>query len=301
MKNNLCFSLHGDCKICTETTKRGFRIAERKAGEKLIFDRVNTYTLVFLMEGEALASCNEFTNIRLNGGEIALWPMNSSCSWESLTDTFAIIMESDNQLLDCDKKALREHAHMWLNAVPEFKGLPIRPRVAEYLETVKDYLQDGITCPHMHSIKQRELSVLFRAYYTPEEVSQFFMPIVRNTQAFEFFVMDNYLKAKGVKEFVDLSGMNLSTFNRKFKAHFNESPYQWLIKQKSKHILYELTTTDKSISEIAKEFHFADASHFNRYCKSMFGNSPTKIRTEAASRHFEKYPKALLPASNSKK
>ena len=83
---------------------------------------------------------------------------------------------------------------------------------------------------------------------------------------------------KGVKEFVDLSGMNLSTFNRKFKTHFNQSPYQWLIKQKSKHIYHELSTTNKSLATIARDFHFADASHFNRYCKAMFGASPSKIR-----------------------
>lgn len=293
MQNNLCFSLHRDCRICTETVKRGFRYAERKAGEILNFDRVSTYTIVFMLEGQALASCNEFVDIPIKAGEIALWPINSSCSWESMTNTSAIILETDNDLLlDCDKKALRDHAHMWLNAVPDYKGLPIRPRMSEYLQSIKNYLLDGISCPQMHKIKQRELSLLLRAYYTPEELLQFFMPVVRNNQEFELFVMENYLKAKGVKEFVDLLGMNLSTFNRKFKAHFHESPYQWLIKQKSKHIYYALTSTNKNLSAIAKEYHFSDASHFNRYCKALFGDSPSKIRLEASNR---KLARQLIP------
>ena len=90
--------------------------------------------------------------------------------------------------------------------------------------------------------------------------------------------MENYLKMKGVKEFVDLSGLNVNTFNRKFKAHFGMSPYQWMIKQKSKHILHSLKTSDKSIADIMREFEFSDASHFNRYCKNVFGETPSDIR-----------------------
>lgn len=289
MKQDLCFSQHRHCRLCTEIPTRGFRYIETQKGEKYVFEMVNTYTLAFILEGKALVSCNEFIDIPFVGGQMVLWPANSNCSWESLSNTRAIVMESDNEVLDCDKTALRRHADLWLNAVPEFKGLAIKPRVEEFLQTIKNYLSDGITCPGIYKTKQRELSLLFRAYYTAEEVLQFFIPTIRRTMEFETFVMDNYLKTKGVKEFVDLSGMNLSTFNRKFKAHFNESPYQWLIKQKSKHIYYALTATHKTISAIAKEFHFADASHFNRYCKAMFGNSPSKIRAEAFHRRDELY------------
>lgn len=291
MKQDLCFSQHRDCRLCSEKAERGFRYVATQKGEKHVFEMVNTYTLAFIMEGKALVSCNEFIDVPFQAGEMVLWPANSNCCWESLTDTNAIVMESDNEILDCDKTALRRHADLWLNAVPDFKGLPIKPRMEEYLQSLKNYLFDGVTCHHLHKIKQQELSLLLRAYYTPQELLQFFIPTVRRTVEFEAFVMDNYLKTKGVKEFVDLSGMNLSTFNRKFKAHFNESPYQWLIKQKSKHIYYALTATHKTIASIAKEFHFADASHFNRYCKAMFGNSPSKIRAEALQRRDELFQK----------
>ena len=111
-----------------------------------------------------------------------------------------------------------------------------------------------------------------------EELVPFFFPTVRRTHAFESFIMNNYLKVKGVQEFVDLSGMNLSTFNRKFKSHFKQSPYQWLIQQKSKHIYHDLSATNKTFAAIAREYDFSDASHFNRYCKAMFGASPSTVR-----------------------
>lgn len=288
MKPKLYFCEHRDCQVCTKHTDRGFKYIETKKGEKYIFEMVDTYTVAFILSGEALVSCNEFANVVFRKNEIVLLPMNSSCVWESLTDTAAITVNSDNDLADCDKMALKEHADFWLNAVPEFKGLHIKPRLKEFLHSVKNYLDDGITCPYMHSAKQRELSTIFRAYYSPQELFDFFIPTVRNSYEFETFIMNNYLKMKGVKEFVDSSGMNLITFNRKFKALFKESPYQWIIKQKSKHIYHDLNSTDKSFAAIAKEYHFTDASHFNRYCKSMFGDSPSKIRENSLAEKKKK-------------
>lgn len=284
MKPELFFCEHRDCQVCTETTDKGFRYIETVKGEKYVFDMIDTHTIVFILAGEALISCNEFFNISFKEGEIALWPMRSRCVWESLTNTAAIVLIGDNDLTPCDKKALKEHADLWLNTIPEFKGLPIKPRVREFLYSVKNYLDDGITCPYLYKAKQRELSIMLRAYYSPKELATFFLPTVQTTHEFEQFVMVNYLQMKGVKEFVDLSGMNFHTFNRKFKAHFNESPYQWLIKQKAKHIYHELVATGKNLAAIAKEFHFADASHFNRFCKSTLGASPSQIRKRATGR-----------------
>ena len=278
MKAALYFNKQLDCQVCTETTDKGFKYIKTVKGEQYIFEMVDTYTIVFILTGEALISCNEFRNVHFREGQMMLWPMNSNCTWESLTDITGIVLLGDEEKSPCDKKMLSDHAHLWFNTVEELKILPIRPKMSKFLDSIKDYLDDGITCPFMHKNKQWELSIIFRAYYSPEELMRFFFPSVRMTNEFKQFVMDNYLQMKGVKEFVDLSGMSLVTFNRKFKVHFGVSPYQWLLKQKSKHIYYNLVYTDKSLVAIAKEFHFADASHFNRFCKSILGLSPSQIR-----------------------
>ena len=283
MKPELYYCKHTSCKTCTETTSQAFKYIKAKKNEKRIFEMVNNCTVIFIMSGEAMISCNELVNGHYRKGDIVLCPENSNCVWETLNDIESIILTGKPELPPCDEKALKESAELWLNAIPTSLALPIKPRMTGFLESVKQYLKDDVMCPYMYKSKLLELSMIFRAYYSPEELVSFFFPAIRCTHQFESFVMNNYLRMKGVKEFVDLSGMNLSTFNRKFKAHFKESPYQWLIKQKSKHIYYELTTTDKSISAISKDFQFADASHFNRYCKSMFGASPTKIRENLLS------------------
>ena len=280
MSEELCLlNQHSDCRDCREEGNKGkFKFSETKKGEKYFFDLLGNFTLVFLLKGKAVVSCNEFIDKPVEAGEMILCPRSSSCAWVSETDTASIVLEGGGEIPICDSKALREHADKWLNVIPAFQTLPIKNRLVQLLESVKLYLEDGVACPHMYRAKEMELASLFRAYYSPEELMNFFLPTVRSTHEFETFVMNNYLKMKGVKEFVDLSGMNLATFKRKFKSHFKMSPYQWLIKQKSKHIYYELSATDKSFTTIARDFKFTDPSHFNRYCKAMFGATPSQIR-----------------------
>lgn len=283
------FNKQINCQKCIETVQGRFKYIECSKEDKFVSKTQDSFVLIFLIEGKALISCNEFMDIPIKGGEIALCPVNSIFTWISMTRTATVILEATHNVMPiCNRISIKKDADTWLNVIPNFPILPIKERLMQFLYSIKNYLEDGIICPYMHKYKQLELSLIFREYYSPEELRPFFLPTVCNMHEFEIFVMNNYLKIKGVKEFVDLSGMNLKAFNQKFKDHFNISPYQWLIKQKSKHIYYELSSTDKSFSRIAKEFKFTDASHFNRYCKSMFGGSPSQIRKSFIEKNKEK-------------
>lgn len=288
--NNLIYlDKHLDCKVCEgKNNKKGFRFHRSDKGYKNTFQVDNKNMIVFMLEGKAHLACNEYDNVILKKGDIAYLPFQAKCSWESLTDTTVLTLMGQNNMSYCDANAIKQHAELWLDVVPGFKVLPIRPRLYEFITSVINYLEDGITCPNMHKAKESELSVVFRIYYSTEELSSFFLPHVRGTHEFESFVMNNYHKMKGVKEFVDLSGMTVAAFNKKFKEIFDETPYQWLIKQRAKHIYYELASTHKSFAEIAREFHFSDPSHFNKYCKGMFGKSPTQIRSVSSKQKSDR-------------
>ena len=276
MKRNLHLDNGG--KEWGPNAKSGFKYIEASKDQKFIVHAENTFHLVFILTGEILVSCREYENVHFHAGQMILHSMKFGCEWTSILDTSFIVLVLDNDILPCDRTAIKEYAELWLDTIPSTQPLRIKPVLKNFLLSVKKYLNDDITCSFMHTMKRQELSLIFRKYYTQEEIYPFTLPVVQQTHEFKMFVMNNYLKMKGLKEFVDLSGMNLSQFNRKFKSHFNESPYQWLIKQRAKHVYHELSLTNRTFTEIAKEFHFSDASHFNRYCKSMYGTSPTEIR-----------------------
>ena len=68
------------------------------------------YTCFHTRRGGAFVSCNEFTDVHFKAGEIFLLPINSSCTWHTLSDTNCLILNGSNDQSPCDKIALSELA-----------------------------------------------------------------------------------------------------------------------------------------------------------------------------------------------
>lgn len=280
MKCQIHFDEFAVCKGCEAKLNEYFEYKEYKKGYIYTGENPTNYILFFVISGKLQINCNDENILTFNQQEIGLIPLGYSYKWEVIEDSSVITLCGTKDISPCDQFAAKYQNNQWLNVKPSFTSIPIRPRIGDFLNSIRNYLTDGINCPQMHCAKTRELSALFRAYYSIDELAEFFITMIKNTKEFEIFIMQNYQKMKGVKEFVNLSGMNVSTFIRKFKDHFGETPYQWMIKQKSKKILHELSTSSKSIADIMREYDFSDASHFNRYCKAFFGASPTELRNK---------------------
>ncbi|GEM_PF-2550426 len=157
-------------------------------------------------------------------------------------------------------------------------SLPIEPRVEVFLESVSFLLSRREVARAFQTDKQRELEILLKRCYSKKSLIAFLSCICTDCQDFYQFVQDNYDKHKGVEELISLSGLSQSTFNRKFREMFGESPYQWIMSKRAETILIKLTETNVPLSRIMKEYKFTDASHFNRFCKLMYNNPPSRIR-----------------------
>lgn len=74
-------------------------------------------------------------------------------------------------------------------------------------------------------------------------------------------------------------GIGRSQFYRKIKALTNYSPVELLRKMRLTKARELITTTAKSISEIAYEVGFSAPAYFTRVFREMFGESPSEMRT----------------------
>ena len=90
--------------------------------------------------------------------------------------------------------------------------------------------------------------------------------------------MANYPQARTAKELAAMNGYSLNHFIELFEKEFGDTPYQWMQKQKAKHILGRLLNENVSIKDIVFEFKFSCPSHFNKYCKQYFRATPSEIR-----------------------
>lgn len=90
--------------------------------------------------------------------------------------------------------------------------------------------------------------------------------------------MAHYLTVRTAKELAAICMYSESHFGALFLEEFGESPYQWMQKQKSKHIVGRLSDQNIPIKDIVDEFKFSCPSHFNKYCIKQFGETPVQVR-----------------------
>lgn len=80
-----------------------------------------------------------------------------------------------------------------------------------------------------------------------------------------------------IEEHAFLLGMSVSSFKRKFKAIFAETPAKWFRLQKLKTAHFLLQTTSKNVGEIAFDLGYENPSHFIQLFKKQFGVTPKQL------------------------
>jgi AraC-like DNA-binding protein len=55
-------------------------------------------------------------------------------------------------------------------------------------------------------------------------------------------------------------------------------PHQWMQREKARRIYLDICRNDMPLKEIALKYEFPLPSHFFRFCKQTFGESPGSIR-----------------------
>jgi AraC-like DNA-binding protein len=88
----------------------------------------------------------------------------------------------------------------------------------------------------------------------------------------------NYREPMPLEKLAFLGGYSLSTFKRKFKEVFQESPSRWIQHRRLQDARFLLSNTQKNINEIGYEVGFENISHFIQVFKAHFGATPGEFR-----------------------
>ena len=98
---------------------------------------------------------------------------------------------------------------------------------------------------------------------------------------FKKTIENNLYTNLSISELAHLCSMSLSTFKRKFKATFSESPKQYLLKKKMEKARQLLQIKENRIIDVAFDCGFDSLSAFNRNFKTYFGQPPSVFRANA--------------------
>jgi AraC-like DNA-binding protein len=255
----------------------GFRLRKLEAGNAWGATNKNYHHLFFMLDGEALISCNEFANCPIRAGEFILIPIASDMICKALSNCRFLLFTFEQFFHLSDREYVHEICNITSGITYEFKPAAVRPPLDKFLSHIILYFDQGMNKPLLHEIKHVELAVILRSFYAKNEVASIFHPIAGKAINFRIEVMRNYRKVAHVDDLAALFGMEKRTFGRQFKDEFGMSPYQWILNQKAKHVHFSLTESKLPLDSIRKAHGFKFPGHFTRFCREQFQTTPTKL------------------------
>lgn len=269
---------HLSCLNYQVDSDLGFTCQQLEENEEYRIDNSKSPCTLFMIEGEVFFDLGKYKGLRILQNQMVFIPQNIGTRIKSVTGSRCMLLFWDKNMSACDKLFLGTLPVRGEGQTSDNLILPIKKPLAEVLDSVRTYLEARLLCRHMHLLKQQELLLVLRGFYTKKELGAFFSASPDFRQHFEKFVMENYKKVDSVKEFADLYYISERSFSRKFHSCFGESPYKWMQKKKAEQVLEMISDPELSFQEISGKLGFSSPSHFTAYCRRMYGMSPTKLR-----------------------
>lgn len=269
---------HSTCPSYESNKLTGFKWIDAKSGTVVKNSNAQHNRLVFLVKGKLSISYNEFSDHIFTDSQIIFLPQSADAVTVVLEDSSLMIFIYDHPSNVCERLGFESLLPFRDQTVYKFQGLDIREPLTSFLFLLKRYMEEGVNCAHLHEIKQRELFLLLRNYYSKEDRAQLFYPALGESMDFRSMVLSHYRSAHNATELADTCNLSPQIFAIRFKKEFNESPYQWMQRQKACHIRNRLAQPQVPIKEIVHEFNFTCQSHFSKYCVKYLGETPAKLR-----------------------
>lgn len=152
--------------------------------------------------------------------------------------------------------------------------------LTNYMESIRILLDNPeLADENIIETKLKEFVLLMtKSQNIPSQLdflSGLFSPI--NT-SFKSTINHNLYANLSLDELAHLCHMSISSFKRKFKEVFGESPKKFITAKKIEKAAKLLKSSDYRISDIAWDVGFESVATFNRNFMTAFGKSPTDFR-----------------------
>lgn len=269
---------HLSCSRYLHMIEEGFMLKEIPRGDVYIKSgSTKKNHLVAVISGSIEFTYEEYPPRVIKAGEIFTLSRCAVVHSRCIEDAKMIILYFEIPTINCEKINFQELREIAKNIECKFNVLPMKNMLELFYSTLLGYLQVGANCIHLHSIKQTELLLCLRYFYTKEELASLFYPMLYKTYNFRHLVLENYEKVKSVKELVDMSHMSKSVFFAKFQEEFGTSAKQWLMTKLIRKIEYAALEPDITVKELMLKFNFENLSSFQRFCKDNTGYTPLEL------------------------
>ncbi len=252
------------------------------AGSNVDLSASQESVLLFITAGSILVIPEwGHSGSRIDSGNILLVPAGDALHFQVLEDSRLVACMFSAELLLQESCALKRIVKYNLDDQddnrPVYSMLPMVSLMRDFLFFLKKCIDGGIDQEIFLEQKKKEFFQFLFFLYPPKELAVFFSPLLSEEIRFKEQVIQISKMAMNVKDMASMANYSTSGFIKKFVKVFNEPPYQWILKQKSKDVLLDLNSGAISLKEIAAKYNFSSYQHFAYFCKKQYGAPPTKV------------------------
>ena len=269
------------CHSYTVEPEAGFSLIKLKEGEKMVVERGDFNSLLFLTAGNFEINSEERNDYVVREGHFVFCFRAFQYEITALSDVEIVKAHFITAGATCDMIPFNSIVGKIKKISYKFTQVAMNEPMNILLQSVKLYLDNSMKCNHLQRAKIQEMFIIFKFFYTPQIQLRTFYNLFDRNQSFVSLVRNNAPRVKTVEELADICGFSVQHFNNMFKQEFNDTPYSWMQKQRIEEIERLLTDTNVPLKSIIKMYSFTNHGHFALFCRKYLHKTPLKIRKEA--------------------
>lgn len=238
--------------------------------------------IVFMTEGKLSFTFRNHPEKIIHKGQFIFITVGGVFHYVVLEKTRMVVLRLNEHISLCKgyyiEQLYGENGELAIKSRREVCALEINRPLWRFLNELNETVASGLNCRYYFDMKVRELLLLLRAYYPPEQLREFFSLIMTPETVFYEYIQANYPRYPTIGELAASMNLSVKHFGKVFTRIFGVPPGKWLNSQRA-HIIYsELHSGNKPIKQIADEYGFPTQQHLNRFCKRELGKNPGEIR-----------------------
>lgn len=152
----------------------GFSCHQLDKDDVYQIDNSKSSCALFVIQGRVNFDLGKSYEGEMEQRQMLYIPQNMKAQIESITSSRCILLFWDKHLNVCNKLFLNSLLSKENDTDIKNIILPIKSPLMNILESINLYLDARLLCRHMHSLKQQELLLVLRGFYTKQELAAFF-------------------------------------------------------------------------------------------------------------------------------
>ncbi len=164
-----------------------------------------------------------------------------------------------------------------LNSITSVKSSEL---LTKYIQSLIFYFENPeLVTPDLIALKVKEIIILLVNTDSSENIKRILQDLFNpQDSTFRDRIEQHIFHDLSLEDLAVLCNMSLSSFKRKFKEVFNNSPAKYIKVKRLEKARELILKTNKRIAEIAFECGFHDPAHFSKSFMTYFKQAPSQLK-----------------------